>query len=215
MTSITVAGHGRERATAERATVTVRSRATADDPETAMRQVAEAHGGLSADARGFVTSGAAERWQADRVWVGHSEEWVGDGKRRRIVFEAAASVTVIFIDVEALGAWIGAVGTKPVHEVGAIRWSLSDDTRAALETSARALAIRDATAKAGDFASAAGLGEPSIAEIREAGTLPSAAPAAPTAMFARGAGAAASAPVVEMEAGELEVTSSVTVRFEA
>lgn len=212
MTSITVAGKGVERGAAERASVVVRTRSRGDAPEPAMRAVSEAHGRVCDDARAFVASGEAERWHADRVWVSHHEEWVGDDKRRRLVFEAAASVHVTFVDVEALGRWIGSIGTDPVHEVGGIEWSLSDETRERLESSARAMAVADARRRASDLATAAGLGQPRIVEIREAGTLPPARQEAQP-MFARAA--AAPAPSIDLEAGEIEVASSITVHLEA
>lgn len=214
MTQITVSGLGVERAPAERATVVVQTHATAAHPEEAIRVVSEAHAAIAEQARAFVDGGQAERWHADRVWVSHREQWVGDGKRRDLVFDAAASVHVRFVDFEALGTWIGAVATRPVHQVGGIQWSLSDVTDHALGAKARAEAIADAQRKAVDFASAAGLSSPRIASIREGGAdEPDRLRAQPMAAMMRGAGAADTS--IALEASEIEVTSEVRVDFEA
>lgn len=214
MTQITVSGFGVERAPAERATVVVQTHARASHPEEAIRVVAEAHATIAAQARAFVDGGQAERWHADSVRVSHHDQWVGDGKRRDLVFDAAASVHVTFVDVEALGSWIGEVATQPVHEVGGIRWSLSDATQHALGSRARAEAIADAQRKAADFASAAGLSAPRIASIREGGAdEPARFDVQPMAMGMR-AGAAEDTSIA-LEGSDIEVTSEVRVEFQA
>ncbi|GAA2174701.1 hypothetical protein GCM10009846_21660 [Agrococcus versicolor] len=214
MTHITVSGIGVERAPAERATVVVQTQHRAKHPEEAIRVVSEAHAAIAADARAFVDGGQAERWHADRVVVSHHEQWIGDGKRRELVFDAAASVHVTFGDFEALGAWIGSVATRPVHQVGGIQWSLADETTHALGSRARAEAIADAQRKAADFAAAAGLSQPRIASIREAGL--DDAPRFPPQPKAMGMRAAAAADTsIELQGSDIEVTSEVRVDFEA
>lgn len=214
MTQITVSGLGVERAPAERATVVVQTQHRAAHPEEAIRVAAQAHATIAAQARAFVEGGQAERWHADRVWVSHHEQWVGDGKRRDLVFDAAASVHVTFVDFEALGTWIGAVATQPVHQVGGIQWSLSDATRHALGSRARAEAIADAQRKAVDFASAAGLSTPRIASIREGGAEePVRFKAQPMAATMRGSAVADTS--IALEGSDIEVTSEVQVDFQA
>lgn len=215
MTSITVVGKGLERAAAERASVVVRSRWDAPTPEEAMRVVAAEHRAVAEDARGFVAAGHAERWHADRVWVSHRQEWVGEGKKSRLVFQAAAGVHITFVDFEALGAWMGEVGQKPVHEIGGIVWSLSDDTDRKLGSLARAGAVADATRRAADFAGAAGLGTPRLLSISEEGAALRPSPAAPAAFAMRSGAVADAAPSVELQAGDIEVHSKITVEFEA
>ncbi|MFC7432799.1 MULTISPECIES: SIMPL domain-containing protein [unclassified Agrococcus] len=215
MTQIIVSGTGIQRAPAERASVVVSTQHRAAHPEEAIRVVAEAHATIAAQARGFVEGGQAERWHADRVWVSHHEQWVGDGKRRDLVFDAAASVHVTFVDFEALGTWIGAVATMPVHQVGGIQWSLSDATEHELGSTARADAIADAQRKAADFAAAAGLATPRIASIQEAGLAE--APTFKARPMATGmrAGAAAPEPSLDLQGSDIEVTSEVRVELEA
>lgn len=214
MTQITVSGLGVERAPAERATVVVQTQHRAAHPEEAIRVVSEAHAAIAAQARAFVDGGQAERWHADRVWVSHQEQWVGDGKRRDLVFDAAASVHVTFVDFEALGTWIGAVATRPVHQVGGIQWSLSDATSHELGSKARAEAIADAQRKAVDFASAAGLSSPRVASIREgAADEPMQFKAQPMGSMMRGSAAADTS--IALEGSDIEVTSEVRVDFQA
>lgn len=213
MVEITVRGEATERASAERAAVTVQSRWSAPSAKEALHAVADAHARLVEDAKGHEASGAAESWHADRVWISHHQEWVGEGEPRRSVYTAAASVTVRFVDFEALGAWMGSVGVHRTHEVGGIEWSLSDDTERALAKAARTRAIADAVERAGDYAAAAGLSTPLVDGIQE----PRAAAPVPMASKARmetmAFAAADTAPAVSLEAGELSVHAEVEVRF--
>lgn len=215
MVEILVRGEAVERAAAERASVTVQSRWQADAPEQAMALVAEAHGRIAARARGFADSGAVESWHADRVLVSHHREWVGEGQPQRLVFTASAAVTATFVDVDALGAWIGELGTEQVHEVGGIAWSLAETTERELAGRARARAIADAVARAADYASAARLAAPAITSIREpdaerAQRPPMAKGRSVELMAATDAGGA-----IELSAGELEVRAVVEVGFAA
>ncbi|MCR8671954.1 SIMPL domain-containing protein, partial [Agrococcus sp. HG114] len=138
MVEILVRGEAVERAAAERATVTVHSRWQAASPEDAMAEVADAQRRVADGARELATAGAVESWHADRVWVSHHREWVGEGLPQRLVFTASAAVTATFVDVDALGGWIGGLGTAPVHEIGGIAWSLAEATERELAARARA-----------------------------------------------------------------------------
>lgn len=214
MVEITVRGEAVERASAERASVTVQSRWSAASAQAAMLQVAEAHDRLVADAKEHQAAGAAEAWHADRVWISHSQEWVGEGEPRRSVYTASASVTVRFNDFGELGAWIGRVGMDDRHEVGGIQWSLSDETERARARAARTGAIADAVERAADYAAAAGLGIPVVGGIREPDTTfpgPLASGARMESMAYAGAADAG----ITFEAGEIEVHAEVEVRFVA
>lgn len=215
MVEILVRGEAVERAAAERASVTVQSRWQADAPEAAMALVSQAHARVAAEARAFADSGAAESWHADRVWVAHHREWVGEGQPQRLVFTASASVTATFVDVDALGAWIGELGALQVHEVSGIAWSLAEATERELAGRARARAIEDAVARAADYARAARLGTPVITSIRE----PEAEPGVPRPLMqARGVelmAASDAGGAIELSAGELTVRAAVEVGFAA
>lgn len=214
MVDITVRGTALERASAELATVTVHSRWSASSAEAAMRAVADAHARIVADAQAHEAAGAAASWHADRVWISHHEEWVGEGEPRRSVYTASAAVTVRFTDFEALGTWIGSVGVHKTHEVGGIEWSLTDATVRERSRVARARAIADAVERAADYASAAGLGSPVVDAIQEPGTTPPAMPMAKgAARMATMSAEADAAPAVSLEAGEIEVGAAVEVRF--
>ncbi|WP_347754027.1 SIMPL domain-containing protein [Agrococcus sp. ProA11] len=216
MVEITVCGEAVERASAERATVTVHSRWGASSAEAAMRVVADAHERLVAEATSHVDAGAAESWQADRVGISHSQEWVGEGEPRRSVYTASASVTVRFIDFEALGMWIGRVGMHDVHEVGGIQWSLSEQTERDRARAARTRAVADAVERAADYAAAAALGAPVVDSIQEPGTTPPVPLARGVRMEAMAlAGAPGAAPAISFEAGVIEVHAAVEVRFVA
>lgn len=216
MVEITVCGQAVERASAERASVTVQSRWSAPSARAAMEAVATAHERLVADAKAHEAAGAAESWHADRVWISHSQEWVGEGEPRRSVYTAAASVTVCFIDFEVLGSWIGSIGVHETHEVGGIAWSLSDETERARARAARTRAIADAVERAADYADAAALGTPVVDAIQEPGTTPPSPRAGGARMESMAFAASADAgPAVSFEAGEIEVHAAVEVRFVA
>ncbi len=216
MVEIMVRGEAVERAAAERASVTVQSRWQADAPDEAMSLVAKAHARVAAEARAFAESGAVESWHADRVWVAHHREWVGEGQPQRLVFTASAAVTATFVDVDALGAWIGDLGAEQVHEVSGIEWSLADATERELAGRARARAIEDAVARATDYAAAASLASPVITSIRE----PATGDGGPRPLMAKGRGIEVMAVsdaggAIELSAGELEVRAAVEVGFTA
>jgi uncharacterized protein len=213
MVEITVCGSALERASAERATVTVQSRWSAATPEAAMHAVAEAHERLVSDAKAHEAAGAAESWHADRVWISHHEEWVGEGQPRRSVYTAAAAVTVRFQDFDELGTWIGRVGLHQTHEVGGIQWSLSEETERERAKAARTRAIADAVERAGDYAAAAGLGTPLIEAIQEPGTMAPAPPSPKARMATMAMESADGGAAISFEAGELEVRAAVEVRF--
>ncbi|ERG62924.1 hypothetical protein L332_00385 [Agrococcus pavilionensis RW1] len=216
MVEILVRGEAALRAAAERATVTVHSRWQADAPDAAMTAVTTAHAAAVERARALAAAGAIESWHADRAWVSHHREWVGEGLPQRLVFTASAALTATFVDVDALGAWIGELGSAPEHEVGGVTWSLAEETERRLSSRARELAVEDARARAADYARAAALDEPAITAIRE----PDPAPARPFGKARGGAEAAmlasadGSAPVA-LSAGEIEVEAAVEVAFRA
>ncbi|WP_026374099.1 SIMPL domain-containing protein [Agrococcus lahaulensis] len=216
MVEILVRGEAALRAPAERATVTVHSRWQADAPDAAMSAVAAAHAGAAERARELAAAGAIESWHADRAWVSHHREWVGEGLPQRLVFTASAAVTATFVDVDALGAWIGELGSAPEHEVGGVTWSLAEETERRLASQSRALAVEDARARAADYARAAGLGDPAITSIREPD------PAAPRPLGRARAGVEAAmlasadgGSPVALTAGEIEVEAVVEVAFRA
>ncbi|WAC66240.1 SIMPL domain-containing protein [Agrococcus sp. SL85] len=212
MVHITVQGTGSRRAAAERAELTVQSRWQTETPADAMATVQEAHARVVAEVKELVAAGAAESWHADRVWLSHHREWRGDDKAPRLVYAAAASVTATFIDLDALGRWIAALGGDPVLEVGDIEWRLTEPTRRELARGARADAVADAVERAQDYARAAAIGEVRVVEVREPspfGSGPSPKHRVHDVMMA-GAPAGGS---VELQAGELEVEAHVEATF--
>lgn len=211
MVEITVRGEAVRRAAAERARLTVQSRWQAEQPEAAMAAVQDAHARVVDEVRDLVEGGAAESWHADRVWLSHHREWVAEGQPPRILYTAAASVTATFVDLDALGRWIAALGRDEVHELGEIEWTLTDATHRSLAQRARQDAVADAVERAEDYARAASLGAVRIVAIREPGTGPQplAKGRAMDVMMASAPGGGA----VELRAGEVEVAAAVEAAF--
>ena len=213
MVDITVQGAAVRRAVAERARIEIRSRCTEDAPGAAMQRATEAHARAVAEVRSLETAGAVDTWSADRAWVQHHEEWVGEGRRPRLRFTASATVTARFRDLDAMGALIGALGSREEHELGAAEWSLTDETVRALARDARAAAVADALERARDYATAAGLDEPRLESLREPGASP--APVQPHARAMATMAMPAAEASVELSPGQLEVRAAVDATFSA
>lgn len=212
MVEITVEGEAVRRAAAERARITVQSRWQAEAPEAAMGAVTAAHQSVVDDAKRLVDAGSAESWHADRVWLSHHREWVGEGQPQRTVYTAAAAVTATFVDLDALGRWLASLGGEQVHEVGEIAWTLTEETERTLARGARQDAVADAVERAADYAAAASLGPVRVVAIREPG-LAQPGPSPKARGVEMMAMADAGGAPVALRAGEVEVRAAVEVAF--
>ncbi len=157
-------------------------------------------------------------WSSDRVNVWSDRPWNNDGKRLPLVYHATIGIRAKFNDFDALSRFVEKLAIMDGVNVGAITWDLTDEHRKAVTDEVRRSAIQDAVQKASTYASAAGVGTPSVIAIADPG------------MLGDGGGGIGPAPIMErmafraqaMDAGgaplalspeQIQVSTSVDVRF--
>jgi uncharacterized protein YggE len=160
-------------------------------------------------------------WSSDRVNVWSDRPWSNDGKRLPLVYHAVIGVRAKFSDFEALGALIETLAVMDGVNVGGITWDLTDERRKAVTDDVRRRAVEDAVAKAATYASAAGVGAPSVIAVADPGMLGDGtgggvgpAPYERVAFKAQAMDAGGGAPLA-LSPEQIQVSSSVDVRFSA
>jgi hypothetical protein len=111
-------------------------------------------------------------------------------------------VSADFVDFEVLGQWVLTDGLT----VSGIEWELDEPTREATERDVRQAALRDAVARAQDYADAIGAGPVRVTGVREPTV------AHPRMMLATAEGGGQ---VVDIVPEPLEVAAEVQVTFVA
>lgn len=120
-------------------------------------------------------------------------------------YRVSNQVSVLIKDLEKLGGVLDAMVTVGANQVNGVSFSFQDDT--SLMDQARDLAVKDATRKAGLYASAAGVKLGRILSIAEARVYSP----RPRAFAAEAVARAADVPV---EAGESSLSISVNITWE-
>lgn len=215
-TVIAVSGRAEERVEPELGAVSLTVGSSGGDRESLLRDVSSAHEQLLAEVRELEASGVLESWSAGQLRVWSHRPWNAEGRQLPLVHQANADVEVVFSDLSALGGWLGRVSGAPHVALGGIDWRLTDATRdRVLETAQRA-AVADAVRKAGVYAAALGLGDPTPVELADSGmlTTPQPIPRAHKAVMMR-AMADAGPPEPEIAPAKLVVEASVDARFSA
>jgi uncharacterized protein len=211
MVTIAVHGSSSRLLPAERGTVRLALEIEGDDRATVLEAVAALHERFVAEAAALVERGVATRWTSQQVWVRAEARWEGRDEQRRTVQIATAEVAVRFRDFEALSAWVLTAGAEPGVTVHRIEWAVTADHRAAAERELRVLAVEDALARAGAYASAIGGGGVRLAALWEAGLRPSAS--AQDGGIARAMSRMAEASAVELRPADIEIAAVVTADF--
>ncbi|WP_067198689.1 SIMPL domain-containing protein [Microbacterium sp. XT11] len=201
MTTITVDGLGERHLRAERATLTARVAIAHADRDRSMAQGASVHSLLAERAVRLRDAGDAT-WHSVEVLTTTVRVWTDkDGKKHhdhvtsglvRIKLSRLERVSDVVADLSALGA---SVSTE---------WALTEATRERTTRELRAVAVRDARAKADDFAAALGTTVSGVSAIRS-----SAGPAVAAFRGAAGGGAD------DLTVPEITVSVAVTGDFEA
>ena len=110
-------------------------------------------------------------WSSDRVNVWSERPWNNDGKRLPLVYHATIGIRAKFADFDALNRLVERLAVVEGVNIGAIAWDLTDERRKAVTNDVRRLAIDAAVQKASSYASAAGVGAPSVIAIADPGML--------------------------------------------
>ena len=203
--TITVAGTGRARVRPDLADLRLGVTITASTVESARSASAST---LTAVLGKLKTLGIEDRdLQTSMVSVSPQYDYSREGAPPRLVgYQLSNVVAVVIRDVERLGQAIDAALTAGATNVDRMAFRVADPSAA--EREAREAAVADARVKADTFAKAAGVTIAGVAAIVESG-----APVPyPVGGLERMAFAAkdASTPI---EAGENEVTATVTVAY--
>jgi uncharacterized protein YggE len=173
MTRIAVEGQATRTHPAERGTVNLHVAFSGTLRNDVVDQVARTHTILVDQVKAHVSTGAAERWDADSVHSYVYDDRVKNsqtgGKQRIRRFRASARLSVTFRDFEVLSTWLADVMDVDGVEIDRITWNLTDETRKALLAEARIEAAEETAVRAQSYADALGLGPVAPVAIFEAG----------------------------------------------
>ncbi|WP_460799525.1 SIMPL domain-containing protein [Microbacterium sp. GXF0217] len=164
MTVITVAGLGESHRMAERATLAAEVAIAHQDRATSIRQGTAVHAQLAEQVVRLRSSGAATWHSVDvlstsaRVWTDKDGAKHRDHVTRGIVRVKMSRLAEVPDAVAALSALGATVSTT---------WALTEITRDAVTRHLRTVAVKDARAKADDFAAALGQTVQRVLAIRE------------------------------------------------
>ena len=130
---------------------------------------------------------------------------MSDDKNTITGYVATNTVTVTLDNVDQAGPVLDAAVKAGANTADNVQFTLKDPS--ALRHQALSAAVADARAKAAVLAEAAGVTLPSLESISEGGM------SEPQPLTSAGMGAAASAPTMPIEPGQITVTANVTVAF--
>lgn len=147
--------------------------------------------------------GAVQRFAIDQVRISAQRPWNDRGEQLPLVHTATVGVTAHFQDFSALGRWVTTDGLTVQY----IDWTLTDETRAALERRTRQAAVRDAATRAQDYADALDLGPVQVRTIRDPESEP-----APRLMMARADSRGAS-PDIDFTPAPIEIDAQIHAGF--
>lgn len=156
-------------------------------------------------------------WSAERLRTWSTRPWHKEGKQLPPVHHAAVGVQVKFRDFAALSDWVGGhVAGTGGFRVMRVVWTLTEARKTVLVTEARTRAVRDAAARAQQYADALDLGAVRPVAIADAGML--AAQLHPEGgsggAFVRASAApGGGTPDVELVPEDIEVAATVDARF--
>jgi uncharacterized protein YggE len=164
MTMITVDGVGERHIVAERATLTARVAMAHTDRGRSMELGAAVHSQVAERAARLRDAGAAT-WHSIDVLTTNVRVWTDkDGKKHQDhVTSGSVRIKLGRLDlVSDVVAELGAIGATV-----STAWALTEATRLRTTRELRVVAVRDARAKADDFATALGTSVRDVAALRE------------------------------------------------
>lgn len=222
MTRIAVEGQAKRSHPAERGTVNLHVAFSGTLRNDVVEQVARTHAILVEQAKAHVSAGAAERWDSASVHSYVYDDRVRNsesgGKQRIRRFRASARLSVTFRDFEALSTWLADVMDVEGVEIDWLSWTLTDETRKALEAEARVEAAGETVVRAQSYADALGLGPVAPVAIYEAGLRGGNGGGGNAPMYAMRAGAMAEpsgGAHVELQPRDIDVEITLSADYEA
>lgn len=200
--TLTVTGQGSVSAVPDLATMSLGVTQTERDAKDAMNAAVK-------DANAMLASLRAAGLEDKDIQTGRvslNPVWDYTGNRSRITgFTASVSMNVVLRDLDRIGEVLSVVTEIGGNRFGGFSLGLEDDS--ALQSLARQEAVKDALAKAQDYAVAAGVTLGDILSIKENGG----GYGGPVPMMAMAE--ARSVEVLEVAAGETSVSQSVTLEI--
>jgi len=177
MAHIAVHGVARREVLPERATARLSVVTSGDDPAAVLAEAQRVHAAVVEQATGLVADGVATDWTARQVQSYSYQDWVpltdGSGRQEQVRrFRATGDVDIEFRDLEEVGRWLAKVGEINGVEVRGVDWTLTEATTQKIGAEVRAEAVRNAVARAMDYATALGLDEVDLKGIYEPGLYP-------------------------------------------
>lgn len=210
---ITVQGEASESLAPTRATVTANVQAQDLDPATAKARMSAStaiiHASLSALAETENTP--VESWSMGAPTTWTSRPWKEDGSQGSPVHYAQTTFIAVFTNFEAVSEWMEQQSNLDSVELPEVSWGLSDHEHDTVTSRVRALAVRNAKAKALEYARAAQFSSVEFIEIADVGLLNSAT--AESASY--GMMRSAKMDSVTVRPQDITVSASVQARFTA
>ncbi|MCF6391085.1 SIMPL domain-containing protein [Mycobacterium sp. MBM] len=157
-------------------------------------------------------------WSAEQLRTWSRRPWHKDGKQLPMVHHASVGVEVKFRDFAALSRWVGEhVSGTAGFRVTQVLWALTAARREMLVVDARTRAVRDAAARAQQYADALQLGAVRPVAIADAGMLgvQPLAGAGTGGTFLRAAATGAGGGEIELAPEDIEVSATIDARFVA
>ena len=157
-------------------------------------------------------------WSSAQIRTWAKRPWNKDGKQLPLVHHSRVAVDAKFSDFARLSAFLSQMADVRGVSVLGVDWALTEQHRLALVREVRQAAVRDAHAKAQEYADALGLGSVRPVAIADAGMLGEGiAPAnAAPAAFSRGApGGVGDDGGLDLTPQDVEVAAQVDTRFVA
>ena len=161
--------------------------------------------------------GAVTWWSAEQLRTWSNRPWNQDGAQLPLVHHASVGVQVKFRDFTALSRWVAEhVANTEGFSISRVEWALTSKRWNELTQEVRTRAVRDAAARAQQYADALGLGKVVPVAIADAGMLGTGGQ--PTgghgATYLSAAPMASSGgPNVELIPEDIEVSAAVDARF--
>ncbi|WP_183093797.1 SIMPL domain-containing protein [Nocardioides stalactiti] len=157
-------------------------------------------------------------WATKHVATWSNRPWNQDGKQLPLVHHASVGIEVKFRDFSALTRWVGGhVEQTPGFTLDGVEWALTEVRRRELARDARTRAVRDAAARAQEYADALDLGPVRPVALADAGMLSEGLhPQAHAEMaFSRGMAKDSAGGELALSPDDIEVAAVVDGRFVA
>lgn len=153
-------------------------------------------------------------WKNNTLSTGSHRPLDDKGNKLDRQYFARTTFEIKFCDFERLGSFATSLSTMPHVAISKIEWHLTEATKASLASQSRQAAVKDAVAKAKDYAAVLMRGKPEAVEVtdQDSGLFGASAPG----YFRTAAqGEGSQGDVLDFEPESVELNCSVTVKFVA